>query len=373
MSSGQEPSVRCLRPRRARRGLDGVRRLAPSLFLLVAACLGDGAGPTASPSTPAPSTTPPPSLSSTTASRPPTATSTTDAPTTTATTTTGPGGTPTLEDGRPVTFLAVTNDYEAVEVDTATGEILRSFGQRATAADLDTGEFPPNVVDALWRTTSGAMILVSECCEPAGGRINYLGRSGRLSDDHGEPNVAAWAVVPSPVSDAVILVGYATAITTPDPTAASDQLVFLENDGSGVGAIGWSADGRLVYWYDAFTGELVTWDPTASVGDVGRTPVDWVGDGQRLAGLEQRMDGALVSFLLTAGDDYFDIVATEMVVYRANDAEIIDRFGLDPGSVFGGFDPTGTHFVYTTRSGQVMWKGPEGLTPLADGFLFAGW
>jgi hypothetical protein len=368
MSSGQEPSVRCLRPRRARLGLDGVRRLAPSLFLLVAACLGDGAGPTASPSTPAPSTTPPPSLSSTTASRPPTATSTTDAPTTTATTTTDPGGTPTLADGRPVTFLAVTNDYEAVEVDTATGEILRSFGQRAAAADLDTGEFPPNVVDALWRTTSGAMILVSECCEPAGGRINYLGRSGRLSDDHGEPNVAAWAVVPSPVSDAVILVGY-----TPEPTAASDQLVFLENDGSGVGAIGWSADGRLVYWYDAFTGELVTWDPTASVGDVGRTPVDWVGDGQRLAGLEQRMDGALVSFLLTAGDDYFDIVATEMVVYRANDAEIIDRFGLDPGSVFGGFDPTGTHFIYTTRSGQVMWKGPEGLTPLADGFLFAGW
>lgn len=371
MRPGQEPSARCRRPRQAYRGLEGVRRLAPSLFLLVAACLGDGTGPIASPSTPAPSTSPPPPPSSTTTARPPDAPSSTESPTTT--TTTDPGGTPTLGDGPPATFLAVTTDYEAVEVDTATGEILRSFGQRATAADLDTGEIPPNVVDAVWRTTSGAMILVSECCEPAGGRINYLSRSGRLSDDHGEPHVAAWAVVPSPVSDAVILVGYATAITTPDPTAASDQLVFLENDGSGVGAIGWSADGGLVYWYDAFTGELVTWDPTASVGDVGRTPIDWVGDGQRLAGLEQGMDGALVSFLLTAGDDYFDIVETEMVAYRANDAEIVDRFVLEPGSVFGGFDPTGTHFIYTTRSGQVVWRGPDGLTPLADGFLFAGW
>jgi hypothetical protein len=340
-----------------------------ALVLVLAACQGGEAAPTTTTAAPGITTAP-----STTTSEPVEQTTTTETAVTTASTTPDQQPrTPTLDDGRPATFLGVTTDYEAVEVDTATGEIVRSFGRRATAGDLDSAEFPPNAIDAVWRTTSGSMILVSECCEPAAGRINYLSRTGILSDDHHDPAASGWAVVPSPVSDDVILVGYATAITTPDPTALADQLVFLENDGSGVGAIGWNADATFIHWYDAATGELVTWDPTGAVGDVRRVPITWVDENQVLSGMEARATGELVSFLHTLGVDFFDIVETELVVYRAEDGEAINRLPVEPGSVFGGFDPSGDHFLYTTREGLVVWVSPDGPVSLAEGYLFASW
>ena len=77
--------------------------------------------------------------------------------------------------------MAVTADYEAVEVDTATGAIVHRFGQRADAASLASGdEIAPNVVDGIWRSASGEAVLISECCEPAGGRITFLSADGTL-------------------------------------------------------------------------------------------------------------------------------------------------------------------------------------------------
>ena len=53
--------------------------------------------------------------------------------------------------------------------------MIRSFGSRATAADIESAqEMAPNAIDAVWRTSDGRHILISECCEPAAGRINVL-------------------------------------------------------------------------------------------------------------------------------------------------------------------------------------------------------
>jgi hypothetical protein len=109
-------------------------------------------------------------------------TTTTAVPTTTTTTTTivpSPSGgepLPTLDDGRPSTWVGVTADYEAVEVDTAGGDVIRSLGQVSTAEDVETAECAAcvNAIDAVWRTYDGSHILISECCEPAAGLIHVL-------------------------------------------------------------------------------------------------------------------------------------------------------------------------------------------------------
>lgn len=350
-----------------------MKRLFGVLILAVAACTGaDGTASTASTTT----SLPPPTQDPGSATPAPPSTASAQAPSGSSagtTTTASATNVSILPDGRPATFLAVTTDYEAVEVDTLTGAVIRSFGGRARAGDLHTDELPPNVVDAAWRTTSGSTILISECCEPAAGRINYLGEGDTLSDDYGDPAVPGWAVVTCPTSDQVILVGYRTAITTPDPTAASEQRVFLENDGSGIAAIGWAADGELIHWFDVAAGELVTWDPTGVDGDVIRMSMAWVREDQRLTGLEAQANGRLVSFLHTVGTNFFDIVETEVVTYGAGSGELADRTQIEPGSAFGGYDPTGLHFLYVTADGRVRWIGPDGTHTLAEGFIFASW
>ena len=42
------------------------------------------------------------------------------------------GSIPTLDDGRPATFVAVTTDYAAVEVDTVSGDVVNSIAQVST-------------------------------------------------------------------------------------------------------------------------------------------------------------------------------------------------------------------------------------------------
>ncbi len=280
----------------------------------------------------------------------------------------------TLEDGRPVTFIAVTDDYEAVEVDTATGEIVHSFGRRADADELASSEeIYANVVDAAWRTRSGESILISECCEPAAGRIAVLTGGAALSPDYSEEALYAWAAVPSPRDDRAIVVGYSTGIVEVNGAKAVPVAQIVENDGSGIGAIGWSNDARLIYWYDQQSGELVTYDPSGPPEDnQAREPMTWIGPDQWLSGLAAQQSGNLVSFLHTFGPDH-GVISTEGIVYSPATAEIIARFPVETGARFGGYETSGKFLLYVDADGEVRWQGKGGTGSLGTGFIFASW
>ncbi len=288
----------------------------------------------------------------------------------------------TLDDGRPATFLAVTTDYEAVEVGTETGEVVRSFGTRATAADLELeGEIAPNVVDAVWRTSNGRHILISECCEPAAGRINVLPPDGSLSDSYAESAADAWAALPSPVGSQVVLVGYFTTVVSPSesPGDACESAVFgdcwfgetfLENDGSGIAAIGWNHDGVLVHWYDPGSANLLSWD--SATGQLYRAPLTWVDDDQALVGLTGQSSGNVVSFLQSYGTSG-EIIGTEGVVYSPETGGLLASFDVPVGSVLGGYDSSGTYLIYTTADGVVEFQGLGRVGQLGSGYFFASW
>ena len=108
-----------------------------ALVLVVAACGGESAARETTTSTTSPTTT----VTTTPA------TTTTTEPSTTTT------SAPPAQIELPATWVGVTEDYEAVEVDTATGEILRSIAQVSTAEDVATAECSAcvNAVDAVWR------------------------------------------------------------------------------------------------------------------------------------------------------------------------------------------------------------------------------
>jgi hypothetical protein len=285
-----------------------------------------------------------------------------------------------LDDGRPATFIAVTTRYEAVEVSTETGQIVRSFGTRATAADLETeGEIAPNVVDAIWRTADGRYILISECCEPAAGRINLLPPDGTLSDTYEDSAANKWAALPSPVGANVVLVGYFTTLIGPIEQEECESPVsgacwsgetFLENDGSGIAAIGWNHDGVRVHWYDPESANLLTWDSQRD--QLLRAPLTWVGDDQSLVGLAGQASGNVVSFVHSYGADR-QIVDTEGVVFSPETGGVVAMFEVPTGSVLGGYEPSGTFLIYTRPDGTVEFQGLGRIGQLGQGFYFASW
>jgi hypothetical protein len=271
--------------------------------------------------------------------------------------------------------MAVTDDYEAVEVDTATGAVIRRFGQRADAASLAAAvEIAPNVVDGIWRSASGETVLISECCEPASGRITFLSGDGTLDTDHREPAWNGWWVVPSPNSNQVIITGYVTEVVdATEGPAGEDTVALFENDGSGVGVIGWSPDGSSIYWYDESAADLVTWVRSEDGFIVAsRVPIDWVGPDQHLSGLDAQASGNVVSFL-TRHASNGEPIDTEGVVYSPRTGGRLAEFPVPSGSSFGGYDPTGRFLIYTTRAGAVTYQGLGRIGVLGEGYLFASW
>lgn len=339
------------------------------LGLVIAACAGASTSTTVTAVTTVTTvpTTTQPEVDESTTSAPPEATTTSISESTVFT--------PVLEDGRPATFMAVTDDYEAVEVDTATGQVIRSLGQRAGAADLASGdEIAPNVVDGVWRTVSGETVMVSECCEPAGGHIAFLKEVDHLDRDYETEASQGWWVVPSAHSDLVIITGYFTEVVDArqGPTA-TNRVTLFENDGSGVGAIGWSLDGSAIFWLDEGAGELTTWNRADDGFSLDSSvPIDWVGSNQHVLGLGMQSTGNLVSFLTTFSSDG-QPVDTEGVVYSTASGEVLARFPVPAGSAYGGYDPSGRFLLYTTLDGQVTYQGLGREGVLGDGYLFASW
>ena len=349
------------------------RGLLLALLILLAACGGDATTlATASPQQTSTSTT------ATTMAEPgPTSTAapTTQA-TTTSTTTTSPETTRVLDDGRPATFVAVTEDYLAVEVDTRTGDVVHTFGQTGTAEQMAAAEeMPPNVLVGAWRNRDGSIVGLSDCCEPAAGRIFYVDADGELVDPYGNPGPAGWTLTPSPVDNRFANLGYSMVVVDPaEAVPPGEYGVWLDEPGLGFpgGAAAWARDGSRLFWTALI--EKVTALDTLELSDGEPehvTVLPWVGVHQYLDGIGTQASGNLVGFLHTR-DAEFEIAGTEGVVFSET-GEVLANFPVETGSLWGGYDQSGRYLIYVDGDNVVRWQGSGESGKLAEGFIFASW
>lgn len=339
------------------------------MALALAGCGGDSgstttapADTTGSPTTAAPATTTTEAVSESTTTTEPSATTTTT--------------TATISDGRPETFLAITDNYVAVEVDTATGAIVHSFGHTGTAEQMAAAEeIAPNALVGIWRVRDGSMVGLSDCCEPAAGRIFYLEAGGELGPDpYSGEAVAGWTLSPSPVDNQFANLGYSMLVSDPNVSAdfGSGQWIDEPELGFPGGAAAWTRDGSELFWTTAQDGAtgLATLD-LAEGAPVPAAVLAWVGESQSIHGIGSQESGNLVGFLQTRGDD-FSITETEGVVFTTT-GELLASFDVETGSTWGGYDESGRFLIYTDGEGIVRWQGLGESGTLGDGFLFASW
>lgn len=351
--------------------------LAVVMTLVVVGCGGDSA--TTSTAAPEPTTVAPTATVVTTTTSPPTTTSTTSVTSTTsATSTTAVAATPTLDDGRPATFVAVTDDYQAVEVDTRTGQIVHVFGQTGTAAGVEAAdEMPPNVLVGAWRVRDGSTIGLSDCCEPAAGRLFFVEAGEDLGADpyssSGSWNTG-WTVSPSPIDNRFATLGYSLSVIDPGVTDDAGSGLWIDEPSLGFpdGAVAWTRDGSELYWIGRI--DHVTALATLDLAEGAPTHVTvlpWVGVHQSLLGIGSQANGNLVGFLHTRDED-FSIVATSGIVFSTSGA-VLANFPVETGSTWGGYDPSGVFLIYADGEGTVRWQGLGNAGVLADGFVFASW
>ncbi len=297
----------------------------------------------------------------------PTSTTTTTVATTSTTTTTT---TTTVVEPDPVlpeSWFGVTTDYEAVEVDTATGEIIRSLGQVATADDLANAECSAcvNVIDAVWRTFDGSHVLISECCEPAAGRIHLLTQDELPLDPFSDASTPLffWTAAPAPDSLTVAFLGYQLLVGQVDDL---DQDSAIELERFPISNASWVPGHQLLHWLEG--DESGTYLRTFDVesGELASAVVDVLA-GWNLAGLAVRASGDLVVVR-----SQLDGGAESALVFT-NDGTLVDEFEVAPGARLGGYESTGEFLIYVADDTVVRWIGPDGDGVLAEGFVFASW
>lgn len=298
--------------------------------------------------------------------------------TTAATTaTTAAAGVALLDDGRPSTFLAVTHEYEAVEVDTVTGEVVRFIGQTGTPADFDgEEEMDPNVIDGVWRSADGSSTYVSECCEPAAGVIFFLDPDDVLTQDGRGSSTTdfGWSAAPAPTGDRYALLNEALAIKVPGGAEPVYQLWIPDAfDTFATGFADWTTDATTLYWLgERSEATYLHWvDLSAEEPVEGLVALPWVGEDQALWGVGVQASGNLVAFAHTWNTEG-EITDSLGVVFDSSGALVAD-FPVETGSYFGAYDPSGTYLIYTDADGTVRWRGNGRSGELGSGYFFASW
>jgi hypothetical protein len=283
---------------------------------------------------------------------------------------------PTLSDGRPATFLAVNDDYAAVEVDTMTGDVIRAIAQIATAEDVENAECSAcvNAVDAIWRLADGTSYLMSECCEPAAGAMYWMRPDEIITPDvheHDRGGVTAWAANPSPASRVMASASYGVSIDSPEDGQVWRWLSQHEFYASTPPS--WSLD-LSTLWVVGGDGDVdLLWTIEPATSAVSSTAIPWLGTDEYLSGLGTQVSGRLVTFRLTPdGDDDFENDLARAIVFEPT-GELVAEFDVEPGSRMGGYDPSGRFLIYVDGEGTVRWQGVGQAGSLGEGYLFASW
>jgi hypothetical protein len=295
-------------------------------------------------------------------------TTTTTEPTTTTTASIDESQPDTLPDGVPTTWLGVTTDYEAVEVDTATGEVVRSLGQVSTAEDVENAECSAcvNAIDMVWRTFDGSHTIISECCEPAAGMIHVLNDSELpLAVDSDDAPVFYWWASPAPDAPLIAFLGYGVAVATADEPGSPIAAAELEH--FPVSNAVWVPGEEVVRWLEDAAGTLQLRTFDVSTGTSDAVEVSGV-ESQGIVGLAIRGSGEMVAMHSEADTDG----ATTALVLSP-EGEVIDEFAIETEARPGGYDPSGTVLIYTDGDGVVRWLDESGAGVLAEGYYFASW
>ncbi|NND01443.1 MAG: hypothetical protein HKN91_01520 [Acidimicrobiia bacterium] len=283
---------------------------------------------------------------------------------------------PRLDDGLPATFVAVTDDWEAVEVNTATGERIRSIAQFDQPSE--TGEEPGffNAIQNIWRSPDGAWYAISTCCEPAAGAIYFIPQDGTLDAQSTENAVLVdgWTAAPSPFDDRFATLGFSIAIG-----AAGEDADIVHSpdpaDGMPNGSVAWHNNGHQVSWLSSDRGRpnLVTLDLDNPESGPDVVPLDWVDDTQWLQGIAMQQSGRFVAFLNSQSDDPEapELIRTEGVAF--DEFGLIATFDVELGSFWGGYEPSGRMLIYTDGDNVVRWQGLGKSGVLGEGYLHASW
>lgn len=273
-----------------------------------------------------------------------------------------------LDDGRPATFLAVTNDFEAVVVDTATAQVVRSLGQADDRETLDNAEAVAlvAVIDGAWQTRNGDRAIISVCCEPASGLMFYMqgDETFELASPPGETS-PGWVAAASPVDGTYATLGFEIRV------AEEAGEIYLEDlSGTiGQGVPTFSLDGTSVLWIASVENQyfLEVLDLGGEEPDRASYPLEWVDPDGRLAGLAADASGSYVTFQT---DDAFGIT---LAMTLSATGELLQTSEVADGSTMGAFDDSGTYLIYTDGAGVVRWIGGGGSGDLGSGYLFATW
>jgi len=364
------------------------RTAAVGLLLLVSAACG-GAEPTepagGGTSSNAPSTSPSAQVTRSLGD----ATSTLAPPTSTTTTTTiVRDGTPVpldiarLDNGLPATFVGVTADGRAVEVDAATGAIVATIAVGADPAQAEDEAPLDAIVQQVWRTADGEIFIVSECCEPAAGSLAYVPPGQTLTTDNRSDFKwdMAWTAAPSPFDSRIARAGLWIDVgEAGEKRIAAVDLTASEEPRYASSVVAWHRSGGSVAWVANNPGPaggatLHHLDLSDAAAGVGETALGWVGPDQWLDGTGTQESGNFVAFLNTRNHDAEvpATIATEGVVFSSV-GELVATFPVETGSFWGGYDPSGKVLIYTDADDVVRWQGLGQSGVLAEGFIHASW
>jgi hypothetical protein len=285
---------------------------------------------------------------------------------------------PRLDNGLPATFVGVTEGWEAVEVDTATGNIVRSLGRLERPGQSDDEAGLSLAIQQVWRSSDHRSFVVNQCCEPAAGELYAVDGVTRLTADNRSDHFFAfgWTAAPSPFDDRVAISGLVMAVGPVEGPLQDLSPVDQSRQPSGV--IGWDRDARGVTWVsnrwtpeggvDLFRARLSDEDEAVVL------ELSWVEPNQWIDGIGSQESGNYVGFLNTQSSDPENpsVMSTEGVVFAAT-GELIATFPVETGSYWGGYDPSGKVLIYTDADNVVRWQGLGQSGVLAEGFIHASW
>lgn len=276
----------------------------------------------------------------------------------------------------PAAWLGITISGEVVDVSTDDGIVARSYGGLGdpTAPLPPEAESAPDHADGAWRLGSSPVLYVSVCCEPAGGSV--IRTTGDLADR--QDAYSGFVAVPSPDGLATAFAGLADARVL--PTGSNRRSIEISAPAPAAtlhttpGGISWLRDRRGVVWASSYGGarsEVRVIELDEQYRPVSERTLP--GFGLHSVTVAARGDGAIVIAGCVELDVGRPCPSSRAWVVDPDTGETIDEFTVAPGTLLGGYDPSGTFLIHVDGAGTVRWRSETGDGLIAEGYRWATW